>query len=134
MLPRLVVVLTLLSVAGCGDDTTSAANRADLSVAAAPDMALLSRCGHPGDVGNALGVGKFCSNDGPDCSGNSMAKSCSALFNSQPPSPSDTYFCSFQCQMSDPPGVCGDNATCLCNSLGVCACIPDACVPPDGGA
>ncbi len=103
--------------------------------AAGPDMALLSRCGHPGDVGNALGVGQFCTNQGPDCSTNSMAKSCSALLNGQTPSATDSYFCSFLCTATDPPGTCGDNATCLCNASNACACIPTSCVPPaDGGA
>jgi hypothetical protein len=129
------LVLALLVVAGCGDDTTTAGPGTDLAVAAGPDMQLLSRCGHPGDVGNSLGVGKFCTNTGPDCTGNGKATTCSALFNGQPPSPTDTYFCAFQCTMSDPPDVCGENATCLCNASNLCACIPTKCVPPgDGGA
>ena len=126
-------------VAACGDDTTSGGGdgsvAADLSATpSSPDMQLLSRCGHPGDVGNSLGVGKFCTNQGPDCSGNGMANLCSALVNGQTPSPTDSYFCSFTCASSDPPGTCGENAACLCNSGGSCACIPTSCIPPgDGG-
>ncbi len=137
MLAR-VLVLALVAIAGCGNDNKSSSSDGgqDLSVAVAgPDMALLSRCGHPGDTGNSLGVGQFCTNQGPDCTANSKAKLCSALVNGQTPSASDSYFCSFTCQMSDPPGTCGENAACLCNSSGSCACIPQRCIPAgDGGA
>ena len=133
----LTTVFLVLTVAGCGDDNKNNGDggvAADLSASAGVDMFLLSRCGHYGDTGNSLGVGQFCTNNGPDCTANSKAKSCSALFNGQTPSASDTYFCSFQCMATDPPDVCGDNAECLCNSSNVCACIPTKCVPPDGGA
>jgi hypothetical protein len=133
----LTTIVLALAVAGCGDDNKGGGDSGapmDLSVAVGPDMFLLSRCGHPGDVGNSLGVGQFCTNQGPDCTANSKAKSCSALFNGQTPSADDTYFCSFQCMATDPPGTCGDNAACLCNSSGICACIPTKCIPPgDGG-
>ena len=132
----LVVLLLTLAVAGCGssDNNSDGSAAADMAASAGPDMELLSRCGHPGDVGNNLGVGKFCTNIGPDCTGNGMSTTCSALFNGQTPSSSDTYFCSFQCTAADPPGTCGDNATCLCNAQNLCACIPLSCVPPpDGG-
>lgn len=130
-------VAFVISAVGCSSssENNDAGVTADLAAPAGPDMALLSRCGHPGDVGNSLGVGKFCTNQGPDCSGNGKATSCSALFNGSTPSASDTYFCSFQCQSTDPPGVCGENAACLCNSSNICACIPTSCIPPgDGGA
>lgn len=135
----LSIALLLFAAAACGsgsNNSDAAAAAADLSgVAPGADLGLLSRCGHAGDVGNSLGVGKFCTNQGPDCTGNSKAKSCSALFNGQTPMPTDAYFCSFQCQMTDPPGTCGDNAVCLCNAMNICACIPTSCVPPgDGGA
>ncbi|HEY2744537.1 MAG TPA: hypothetical protein VGL86_07935 [Polyangia bacterium] len=128
----------ILLAAACGSSSNNGddggGGSADLSATVHVDMALLSQCGHPGDVGNSLGVGKFCTNQGPDCTGNGMATSCSALFNGQTPSASDTYFCSFQCHSTDPAGVCGENAACLCNSSNICACIPTSCIPPDGGA
>ncbi|MGZ3429892.1 MAG: hypothetical protein ACXVCV_24750 [Polyangia bacterium] len=134
---RSILIALVLVAAACGSDSSSSgdAGSPDLSATTGGvDMALLSRCGHPGDVGNSLGVGKFCTNQGPDCTGNGMATSCSALFNGQTPSATDAYFCSFQCQMTSPAGFCGENAECLCNALG-CACIPTSCVPPgDGGA
>src|SRR3954469_19000163 len=138
LLAHSISILLVALVAGCGSDSNSGdgGTAADLSaVSNGPDMFLLSRCGHPGDVGNSLGVGKFCTNQGPDCGGNGKATLCSALFNGQTPSADDTYFCSFQCSATDPPDTCGENATCLCNSSNQCACIPTRCVPPgDGGA
>ena len=68
---------------------------------------------------------------GAGSTGNGKATQCSALFNGQTPSPDDAYFCSFQCfPMTDPPDVCGENAACLCNTAGLCACIPTKCIPP----
>ena len=130
----LLLSLLLTGVAGCGDDTTSNAANDMAMTMVGPDMQLLSRCGHPGDTGNSKGVGKFCTNQGPDCGGNGMATLCSAITNGQTPSPDDTYFCTFTCTLSDPPDFCGENATCLCSGLG-CACIPARCVTstPDGG-
>ena len=140
ILTVMVLAATAMALPACGDDNSNNGDAntnvpADLSVTpASPDMQLLSRCGHPGDVGNSLGVGKFCTNQGPDCSGNGMANLCSALVNGQTPSADDSYFCSFTCSSSDPPGTCGDNATCLCNASSQCACIPTSCIPPgDGG-
>src|SRR5437868_13101434 len=101
---RFFSIALVIFVAGCGSDSNRSGDggSADLSVAGnGVDMALLLSCGHPGDAGNSLGVGKFCTNQGPDCTGNGMATSCSALFNGQTPSPSDAYFCSFQCHMTD---------------------------------
>ena len=129
---RLFAILALL-LAACGSSSDQKDAGADLAVPAGPDMSLLSRCGHPGDTGNSLGVGQFCTNQGPDCSGNSKATLCSALVNGQTPSPTDSYFCSFQCQMTDPPGTCGENAACLCNSAGACACVPSRCIATDAG-
>ncbi|HXU74848.1 MAG TPA: hypothetical protein VN947_36385 [Polyangia bacterium] len=134
---RSLALILALAALGCGSssDNNDGSVGMDLSAPAGPDMAFLSRCGHPGDTGNNLGVGKFCTNTGPDCTGNGMSTTCSALFNGQTPSADDTYFCSFQCQSTDPAGTCGDNATCLCNAQNLCACIPTKCVPPsDGGA
>src|SRR3954469_8515102 len=132
---RPLLLVALAAIVGCDDDTTPTGTVDMRTAAAGPDMRLLSRCGQPGEVGNSLGVGKFCTNQGPDCGGNGKATLCSALFNGQTPSADDTYFCSFQCSATDPPDTCGENATCLCNSSNQCACIPTRCVPPgDGGA
>ena len=98
------------------------------------DMALLSSCGHPGDTGNSIGVGKFCKTIG-DCSGPGLKTNiCSALGNGSTPSASDSYFCTiYPCHPSDmgpDTAECGDNADCVCGSgMGGsgCACTPTSC-------
>ena len=104
-----------------------------------PDMAkLLSQCGRPGDKGNSLGVGKFCT-EIADCQGAGMKTNiCSSLGNGPSPSPDDTYFCTiFPCKLDGGTGHCGENATCTCGSGGGgsgCACTPNSCLgSPDGG-
>lgn len=130
---RSTLILLALALAGCGNDNASAPDMSapvDLSTGA--DMFLLSRCGHFGDTGNSLGVGQFCTNNGPDCSGNSKAKSCSAIANGQTPSANDSYFCTMFCSSTDPPGTCGENARCVCNAQG-CICINVRCITTDAG-
>jgi hypothetical protein len=90
----------------------------------------LSKCGHPGDVGNEKGVGKFCTHVS-DCSGD--ANICSSLGNGANPSASDTYFCTIYPCTPDA-GVndnCGSNASCVCatgsGGQGGCACTPKSC-------
>src|SRR5579863_7676364 len=69
-----------------------------------------SACGHPGDMGNSLGVGKYCQYRS-DCPG---ALLCSSLNNS-PTNPLNTYFCTLVCDpCSSPPTDCGAGATCVC--------------------
>ena len=80
----------------------------------------VSLCGKPGDQGNSLGVGKYCTGLN-DCIG-LTASLCSILF--QP----NTYFCTFQCNADGGAAQCGDNATCYCQVAG-CGCTPTACVP-----
>jgi hypothetical protein len=88
---------------------------ADLGVAvdlaASPDLALLSACGHPGDVGNSLGVGRFCTTVA-ECAQTAQAKICSTISNGTPPSASDTYFCTMACDPSGP-NTCGEGAHCI---------------------
>jgi hypothetical protein len=134
MVRAMRAILCLVLVAGCGSTSTGGDAAVSMDAAATGDMVVSnSRCGFPGDTGNSLGVGQYCTNQGPDCpSGGAHVLLCSALTNGSTPSPQDSYFCSFQCQMSDPPGVCGENATCLCDTRG-CACIPTRCIP-DAGA
>lgn len=136
MRSTLIVVALAVAVAagGCGSDHPAGDGGAstDLSAVAAADMFLLSRCGHYGDSGNSLGVGQFCTNQGPDCGMNSKARSCAALLNGSTPSATDAYFCTFLCAATDPPGACGEDARCLCSGPS-CACIPTRCIPADAG-
>ncbi|MSP62699.1 MAG: hypothetical protein EXR72_20695 [Myxococcales bacterium] len=91
------------------------------------DLALPSLCGHPGDVGNSIGVGKYCE-EFSDCNGNDKAIFCVRIYDPR------RLFCSLACEADGGAGVCGDHASCQCNATG-CGCSPDHCVtPPDGGA
>ncbi len=107
-----------------------------------PDLAVpLSSCGHPGDKGNSLGVGKFCTTIG-DCTGPGLQTNiCSSLGNGRTPSPGDTYFCTiYPCKPDGGAAFCGENAACVCGSGGGmsgCACTPTSCLggpAADGGA
>ena len=122
--------LPLSIFAACGTTTTGGTDAgvtADMAKGKVTDMALLSQCGKPGDVGNNLGVGKFCMLLS-DCDG--KAGLCSSLGNGPDPAASDTYFCTILCK-SDGGVDCGDNATCTCgdaNGMGGCACTPNSCL------
>lgn len=135
---RLILAITITLAAGCGGGTTSTPE--DMAKAKPPDMAvLLSQCGHPGDKGNNLGVGKFCTSIA-DCTNNGKTNICSSLGNGAMPSMDDTYFCTiYPCKQDGGASECGDNATCVCGSGGGmtgCACTPNSCLgaPADGGA
>src|SRR5206468_2212791 len=54
----LACVVLALSLGGCGDSGGSDMAPADMTVGG--DMTLVSRCGHPGDTGNAKHIGQFC--------------------------------------------------------------------------
>jgi hypothetical protein len=126
---RALLLMVLLT--GCGASSSTGDAGADLAMVDFSGT-MPTQCGQPGDTGNSLGVGKYCTNLGPDCpAGGANALLCSALFNGSTPSPTDTFFCSFACQMTSPPDFCGENATCLCDTRG-CACIPTYCIPDMG--
>src|SRR5262245_37850522 len=85
---------------------------------AAPD-AFTTLCGHPGDMGNELGIGKFCAQVS-DCFGTPTATVCAILGNP------DAHFCTKSCSMTGSAGQCGTMASCQCQ--GQCGCFPDACL------
>ena len=132
MLKRTTLFLFSIAVVGCGGGGVSntPADMAKVST----DMALLSSCGHPGDTGNSIGVGKFCKSIA-DCTGPGLKTTlCSSLGNGSTPSPSDSYFCTiYPCHPVDG-GVdtaeCGENADCVCGGSSGgsgCACTPSSC-------
>lgn len=82
--------------------------------------ALVSTCGHPGDTGNELGIGKFCTSFG-DCSTTAMAPLCSIIGDST------THFCTKTCTMGST-DQCGTATMCVCNGGGQCGCTPTACL------
>ena len=104
-------VLMIASV-GCG-------------AAAAPDAGPnvpAGSCGQPGDTGNELGVGRFCSPGGRECTTAPQARLCVADL-----SPGDgQWFCTKLCS-SDMD--CGMDAVCIGDSRGR-ACLPARCAPP----
>ncbi len=124
---RALAGLSLLFL-GCG--TAGGGGAVDMAppadLARAADLALPSLCGHPGDKGNSLGVGKFCRTF-DDCA-NQAATLCSAIGNGATSSPDDTYFCTiYPCQLDAGTSQCAEGATCACKS-GQCACTPNSCL------
>jgi len=88
-----------------------------------PDAAVdafFSKCGMPGDLGNELGIGKFCAQIS-DCSNTQSAPLCSDLGDP------DTHFCTKTCPMGST-DQCGTNSTCTCNSSNQCGCTPNSCL------
>jgi hypothetical protein len=110
----LLLIAALL--AGCNDETSTPA-----------DMSMIqSNCGHPGDVGNSLGVGKFCTAGEfvAQCGMNKLATVCANLGDDH------EFFCTAPCDGTDGgvPGYCGENAECACDSSGRgCGCFPLSC-------
>jgi hypothetical protein len=90
-----------------------------------PD-AFFSYCGHPGDEGNELGVGKFC-DEFADCGDTVNAPLCSEIGD-----PS-THFCTKTCRGGDADAgsleeQCGSGEiTCVCSG-GQCGCTPTECL------
>lgn len=110
----------------------------DLAMAERHDLGtFLSQCGQPGDKGNSLGVGKFCTTISDCMSAGLKTNICSSLGNGPSPSPDDTYYCTiYPCRSDGGAGQCGENAECICAGGGSsgCACTPSHCLGvPDGG-
>ena len=75
-------------------------------------------CVGPGDEGNALGVGRYCTVGGGECDDTPEPTLCLAEFDSDAP------YCSVILCQDD--SVCGDGATCVFEGAGS-ACVPDVC-------
>lgn len=111
------IVLTTLLLVACGDGSggVDAGRDAALNVPA-------ESCAQPGDVGNDLGIGHFCTPRGRECADFPMAGLCLAQV-----APDDNqWFCTRTCTSDD---QCGTNAVCDGDSRGR-ACIPAECAPP----
>jgi len=102
-----VAIAFLIACSGGGTDATVDAS-----------TGLETTCGHPGDPGNALGVGKYCAQIS-DCSG-LTAGICAILGDP------DAHFCTKTC-MQGAADACGDAATCACQG-GQCGCVPNVCL------
>jgi hypothetical protein len=116
---KLRAIILAAALAACGSSSPPAHPDAG-PPDAAPGDAWFSDCGKPGDPGNALGVGKFCTTLN-DCAHNSKALLCSNLGDAQ------SFFCTTTCQATGPADQCGDGATCQCDPDG-CGCTPTACL------
>jgi hypothetical protein len=113
MRTRLVIVA--IAVAGaCGSSTKPAHPDAAID-------AFASACGLPGDPGNELGIGKFCTALA-DCVGTPMAPLCSIVGDST------THFCTKTCSSTGSASQCGTNTTCSCNTSNQCGCTPNTCL------
>ncbi|MCE9574745.1 MAG: hypothetical protein K8W52_16470 [Deltaproteobacteria bacterium] len=105
---------------GCGGSSSPSVDAHPPDAAVTVD-AFASSCGQPGDVGNELGVGKFCATL-TDCSSNGSANLCSILGDPT------TFFCTKLCTAATGAADCGSNTTCTCNASNQCGCTPNACV------
>ncbi|MEO8702078.1 MAG: hypothetical protein ABI867_18690 [Kofleriaceae bacterium] len=112
-----IVFMFAAYACGGGSDGDDTAAQADADTADAFE----SDCGKPGDVGNEMGIGKFCASLG-DCSTTAAAPLCSSLGSA------DTHFCTKTCQMAGPAGQCGTGAECTCNASNQCGCTPSVCL------
>jgi hypothetical protein len=116
--------VVLCSLAGCGSG--GGASPMDLAM---PD--LYSACGHPGDVGNSLGVGRYCLTSA-DCAQTSMARVCSSAANGTELTTVYSYFCTIVGCNPTAMGTCGESATCACTCAG-CGCAPVSCAALNSG-
>src|SRR5262245_2074226 len=107
-------LLGLIVVAACGGDGAKTPDASTID-------AYFSECGHPGDMGNELGIGKFCPNGLSDCSTTPMAPLCSSIGDR------NTHFCTKTCPMGST-DACGTGAQCVCNGSNQCGCTPTACL------
>ncbi len=112
---KLCAALAAALFMGCGGD----GGKSQSPDAKAVD-AFASQCGKPGDLGNELGIGKFCASLS-DCSSTAMAKLCSTIGDST------THFCTKTCTMGST-DQCGTATSCVCNGSNQCGCTPMACL------
>jgi hypothetical protein len=110
-----ITILVMLVACGGGEDPPAQIDAADSADAFESD------CGKPGDVGNEMGIGKFCASLS-DCSDTVNAPLCSSLGSA------DTHFCTKTCQMTGPAAQCGTGAECTCNASNQCGCTPSVCL------
>ncbi|MDP3768185.1 MAG: hypothetical protein Q8S13_09230 [Dehalococcoidia bacterium] len=92
-----------------------------------PDLALYSKCGHPGDEGDSGGIGRYCGpNATKPCAGSSW---CSTGSNAA--ALRDRYFCTNQCSRDGGKtldSACGNNSSCWCPQGNLdCWCLPIYC-------
>ena len=118
--PATVVLGFALACSSSSSSSSSSGGTTDGgSKDAAAEAAFKSDCGHPGDKGNELGVGKFCQTLS-DCSANKKATLCTTI------SDNKNFFCTASCTDGGPADQCGTASSCQCQGA-QCGCFPDAC-------
>jgi hypothetical protein len=138
----LLGLVSVVACAACGSSSVpaetdagghDASKPADAAkpVDASKDATPFSACGHPGDKGNSLGVGQYCTGTGCPAT----APICSSIENVDGGT-ENTFFCVQPCTPCSPAGFCGSGASCVCKAAGECGCTPDSCtaIIPDAGA
>ena len=113
MFYRLIFVAFLVA---CGSKTNPAHPDAMVD-------AFSSSCGEPGDQGNELGIGHFCTGL-DDCANTPSAPLCSIIGDNT------THFCTKTCSATGSATQCGTNpaATCECNDQNESGCTPNTCL------
>src|SRR5262245_2642203 len=117
---RALFLVLFAATAACSSSSSSSSGSAP-SDAGTKDAATSSTCGHPGDVGNALGVGKYCEKK-TECDGTPGAPFCSIVGDPT------THFCTKLCDAdASVEAQCGSaDMVCACNTGG-CGCTPKIC-------
>jgi hypothetical protein len=123
----------LVALDGCSSDAADTGSPAPRDDATTGDVASdsplsTSSCVQPGDHGNELGIGEYCTPGGGECRGFALAPLCLA----EAAPDDDQWFCTrILCTTDD---QCGSDTFCLVTDRGS-ACVPLRCVddPPDGG-
>lgn len=121
---RLIVCLSLCVALGCGGNGIpgggggGGGGGVDMTSSSTGDMVRGPCCGQPGDKGNALGVGEYCTGFNTGCTG--QAGFCANI------SDPKLHFCTMTCTMGSTT-ACGTGASCQCQN-GQCGCVPDACL------
>jgi hypothetical protein len=110
--------------AGSGGGSAGSGGVVDMTVPKTGDLSgPASACGHPGDVGNSIGVGKYCMSIF-DCP--STAIICTAINNANEPANDQTFFCTTTCKGLTDTTTCGAGAACLMQGANL-ACVPTSC-------
>ncbi|HEU0031110.1 MAG TPA: hypothetical protein VFQ53_10795 [Kofleriaceae bacterium] len=117
MTNRILIMIVGIAMAACGGGDKDPPAQLDAPSADAFE----SDCGKPGDVGNELGIGKFCASLS-DCSTTAAAPLCSSLGDP------NTHFCTKTCSSTGPADQCGTGTECTCNASNQCGCTPSSCL------
>jgi hypothetical protein len=108
----------VLAFAACGDSGGHTST---------PDAPMTTGCTQPGQMGNAVGVGEFCTKGGGQCRDNNGAIFCTVDYVM-----TEDWYCTALCTSDND---CGDNAYCSGSGMGGRGCIPARCggTPSDAG-